>query len=341
MIINSLVRGADEMQIRFLAHQEHAKSDAFILTVRSQEGTLVYLQDGGWTQCHQLDGLLTLRRNMLLAADLADQLDNPAYKMEITLLISHFHIDHVQGLAESIIPCPYLHVRAAYCPACSCLAQNTLYPDTNNGDAEWRPRVFAALKAHQPQAKIIEVPFGEMRELPFHAGRLTVMMPEEDWGEEKLSAYAAKLYFTTRPTELRAKVGVPIVNANCLWARAEMHGKVLLLTGDTMKRSWEADDESMDRVMALYGDFLQADILKYPHHGTKRSPAWPNVQRLLKNTPGACVVLTGNQGFAESGPYLTENNVPWVDVRQGTVAFTFSADGVTRQDFPLSESICM
>lgn len=327
MIINHLVCGADEMQVRFLAHQEHEKSDAFILTIRSQEGMLVYLQDGGWTQCHQIDGLMDLRREMLLAAGLADKIGDPEYQLELTLLISHFHIDHVQALAEAIIPCPYLHVRAAYCPACSCLAQSTLYPDTNNGDAEWRPRVFSALQQHQPEAEIIEVPFGETRELPFHAGRLTVMMPEEDWGKEKLSDYAAELYFHDKPDQLHAKIGVPIVNANCLWARAELHGRVLLLTGDAMKRRWDADDESMDRVLQKYGDFLRADIVKYPHHGTKRNPAWKNVQKLLKTAPDACVVLSGNNGFSQSGPYLTENGVPWVDVRQGTVTFTIDAHG--------------
>ena len=330
MFINHKICGAPEMRAIFTHHDEHPKSDAFILTSRTENGTLVFLQDGGFDICHQIDGLLALRMEMLTALGLAHEAENPEYQLDITLLISHFHVDHVEALFTSILPSPFLHVNAAYYPACSKLAENPKYATTKNGDANWRPRVMEALRTYHPEAPLYEIPFGETREVPFGAGRMTVLMPKEDWGDPELTEYAADLYFADKPEERIERTGIPVVNANCLWVRAEMAGRVLLLTGDTMKRCWDVHDESMDRVMETYGSFLEADVIKYPHHGMKRDEAWPNVQKLLRKADDACVVLTGGKAFEQSGPYLTENNIPWLDVRGGTLTLTFSEKGITK-----------
>ena len=39
------------------------------------------------------------------------------------------------------------------------------------------------------------------------------------------------------------------------------------------------------------------------------------------------VVLTGHDGYNQAGKYLSENNVPWMDLREGTLTFTITKDG--------------
>lgn len=330
-LINTLVKGNGEIRVRFLEHHVHAKADAFLLTAQDENGTEVLLIDGGWQTGETLCDMLKLRREMLAKANLLSEENNADYKMEISLLVSHFHIDHVEAMITEIIPCPYFSVKHVYYPPESELKNNKRYPITHNGDIEHRPRLMAALETYQKQAVHHEYAFAQEETVPFGPGKMRMMMSLDDWGTEALSQYAEKLYFATKPEEVQVKVGIPIVNANCLWMQLIAFDKKVLFTSDTMKRRWDADDEAMDRFMRRHGDSLVSDIVKYPHHGVLRNEAWPNVQKLLKTTdPAHCVVLTGSKGHEESGPYLTENQIPWVDLNDGTVTFSLTEKGLER-----------
>lgn len=328
--VNAFGKGEPQVSLSFLEHPAKEKSDGFILTARTEKELSVWLSDGGFATGESLKQILDLRRQLLAAGGLAAEENNPKYKLEVTYLVSHFHIDHMNEGIYHILPNPFIRVKRVYYPHISVYAQDTNHNENCNGDKGIRTRFMLSQKAYQPLAEMIELPFNDCRTLSFGEGSITLMMPDCDWGLPENRKLIWRFYDYDHKTEEKRRDAMPVqvVNSNCVLARIEYAGRSMLLTGDAMKKSFEYDDEPFDRLVQQYGDKVRADIVKYPHHGQARDPAWKVIRdHMLIPGPDAMVVLTGNDGYNQGGKYLTENNVPWMDIREKTLTFTITGDG--------------
>lgn len=328
--VNTFGKGEPLVSLSFLDHPSKEKSDGFILTARTEKELIVWLSDGGLATEESYAQILQLRRELLKAGGLEAEENNPKYKLEVTYLVSHFHIDHMNEGIYYILPSPFIRVKRVYYPHISVYAQDTNHNENCNGDKGIRTRFMLSQKSYQPLAEMIELPFNDCRTLPFGEGTITLMMPEYDWGLPKHIELLAKFYQYDQKTEekLRDAKPVQIVNSNCVLARIDYAGRSMLLTGDAMKKTYEYDDEPFDRLITQYGDKMRADIVKYPHHGQGRNPAWKVIRdHMLIPGPDAMVVLTGNDGYNQAGVVLSENDLPWMDVREKTLTFTITKDG--------------
>lgn len=328
--VNTFGKGKPLVSLSFLEHPSAEKSDGFILTARTEKELEVWLSDGGLATKESYKQILQLRKELLKSSGLEAEENNPKYKLEVTYLVSHFHIDHMNEGIYYILPSPFIRVKRVYYPHISAYAQDTNHDENSNGDKGIRTRFMLSQKAYQPLAEMIELPFNDCRTLPFGAGKITLMMPEYDWGLPEYRELIYKINNHAEMTEEKRRTAMPVrvVNANCLLARIEYAGRSMLLTGDGMKRTYEYDDEPFDRIVHQYGDKMRADIVKYPHHGQGRNPAWKVIcDHMLIPGPDAMVVLTGNDGYNQAGIVLSENNLPWMDIREKTLTFTITEDG--------------
>ena len=328
--VNGFGKGTPHVSLSFLKHPFEAKSDGFILTARTGKELEVWVSDGGLALQESLGEILSLRRQLLAAGGLSAEENNPKYKLEITYLVSHFHIDHVNEGVFHILPSPFIYVKRAYYPHISVYAQDTNHDEISNGDKGHRPRFICSQKAYQPLAEMIELPFKHCRTVPFGEGSVTLMMPDVDWGLPEYRSLIWNYYGYEEMTEEKRSKSMPIqvINSNCVLARIDYASRSMLLTGDAMKRTYEHEDEPFDRLLTQYGDQLRADIVKYPHHGQGRNPAWKTIRdKMLIPSEDAMVVLTGHDGCNQAGKLLSENNVPWMDIREGTLTFTITKDG--------------
>jgi len=327
--VNAFGKGTPHVSLSFLSHPSEEKSDGFIFTARTEEELTVWVSDGGFATQESLAHILKLRKALLDAGNLGHEENNPAYKLEITYLVSHFHIDHVNEGIFRILPSPFIRVKRMYYPQSSVYAQDTNHSAAHNGDKGHRTRFILSQKSYQPLAEMIEMPFGSHLTVPFGKGEITLMMPDIDWGDPEYRKLIWKFYNYDAMTEEKQRESMPVqvVNSNCILARIDYAGRRMLLTGDAMKRE-EYDNEPFDLLITQYGDMLRADIVKYPHHGQGRRSAWiPIRDHMLIPSPDAMVVLTGHKGRDQAGKLLTENNMPWMDINDDTLTFTITQDG--------------
>lgn len=327
--VNTLVTGEKEMRCVFIKRQNVKKSDAFYLMNTDENGFELFLIDGGTDtgRCHE--ELLSLRSEILTQAGLADEIKNTRYKLELTLLISHFHGDHVKELFSNLLPDKkHFTVKAAYYPACTCLPMDGTYNNSNIGDFKFRPQVIQELNTYQKQAQQIEVPYGEKMDIETRLGHIRLYGASEDWGTEENLRRVAELYYPTE-SQMYEEVSTAVLNSNSMWVRAEYGGNSILFTGDTMKKREDDNDEGLERMIAYYGEELRSNIIKFPHHGQSRNPACPLVKEHLFSKEGEnCCILTGNKGALDAGTILTQLNVPWKDIEKKNVVYSLRESGM-------------
>lgn len=328
--VNAFGKGEAQVRLSFLGHDKKEKSDAFIITSRTPAGLEVWLSDGGFATGETLEIVLALRRELLRAGGLEKEESNARYKLEVTLLVSHFHIDHVNECIYHLLPSPYIRVRRIIYPHISAYAKDTDHDENCNGDKGIRTRFMLSQRAYQPLAEMMVMNFGEKRTVPFGEGQITLMMPDRDWGTPENAREIGRIYGHSAMSEEKRRQALPVqtINSNCILARIDFASRRLLLTGDAMKKNFDCDDEPLDLLVKQYGGELRADVVKYPHHGQARNPAWAVVRdHMLIPGPDAMVVLTGHDGCNQGGKYLTENGLPWLDLREGTLNFTVTDKG--------------
>ena len=334
--VNPLGKGESHVSLSFLAHPTEEKSDGFLLTARTDKELEVWISDGGFATGDTLSAVLKLREELLRKAGLEKEIPNPRYKLEYSLLISHFHIDHVNETNFRILPCHrFLQLKKAYYPHISAYVNDQSHDITKNGDVGHRTRFHYAVSAYHPLSEMHELAFGETRRIPFGNGTITLMMPDRDWGAPENVQRIAQMYNYSAMTVEKRREAAPVqtINSNCVVARIEYASRSMLLTGDAMKRTYEYTDEPFDLLVGQNEQLMRADIIKYPHHGQGRTPAWPIIkEKMLLSSPEAMVVLTGHKGHAQAGELLTQNNVPWMDLREGTLRFTITEDGKIRRE---------
>lgn len=326
--VNSLVTGEKEMRCVFIKRRNVDKSDAFYLMNTDEAGFELFLIDGGTNTGRCTEELLMLRKEILARAGLEAQEDNERYKLELTLLISHFHADHVKELFSNLLVNKYIAIKAAYYPVATALPQDGTYKNNNNGEFKWRPKVISALNTYHKAAPQIEVPYGQTIDLETRIGHIRLYGASEDWGTQENIKRCGELYYPT-PTEMYEDISTAVLNSNSTWVRAEFGGHSVLFTGDTMKKVESADDEGLERMIAYYGEELRSNIVKFPHHGQSRKHACPQVrEQLLAREGETCCILTGNRGPIDAGPVLTQLGVAWKDIERGNVVYSLRESGM-------------
>ena len=330
--VNSLVKGAPEMRVVFLERLSDKKSDAFYIMCTDETGMELYLVDGGLATGKCMLELVNLRKEILKQAGLSSENKNKNYKLDVNLLISHFHSDHVRELSSSLIAHKFLRMQSCYYPAPTVLDQSGKYDNSKNSDLDERLSVLSTLKRCWPDAEQHEIGFGDTCTVPISVGELRLFASDMDWGTPENALYAEKVYYPDDAAARRADMPVAVVNCNCLWMRFAYAGHSVLFTGDTMKKKTNVHDEPLDRFIAYYGsDALKSDIIKYPHHGLSRNPAAaPIKEHLITDHELACCILTGHKAGETAGAALDKVGVKWDDLDSGSVVYSLTESGIEK-----------
>lgn len=330
--VNSFVKGAPEMRVVFLERLSTKKSDAFYIMCTNEAGMELYLVDGGLATGKCMMELNNLRKEILKQAGLESESKNKNYKLDVHLLISHFHSDHVRELSNGLIANKFLRMQSAYYPAPTVLDQSGVYDNSKNSDIDDRAAVLSTLTRSWPDAAQHEIPFGETYDVPVNVGELRLFASDMDWGTPENAKYTEQVYYPDDAAARRADMPVAVVNCNCLWMRFAFAGHSVLFTGDTMKKKTDVHDEPLDRFIAYYGgEALKSDIIKYPHHGLSRNPAAAPIKaHLITDHELACCILTGNKAGEKAGAALDKVGVKWYDIDSGSVVYSLTESGITK-----------
>jgi len=331
LFANDLLRGEDQLKVIFLDKIHEEKSDCFILMYLSQNGLDVILHDGGFDDGHSYTALGNLRREILEKAGVPKE-DQSKYRLNLKLVISHFHTDHVQGLNGMILKAnKRFAVTEAYIPQATCLPLG-IYDDDENSDQRERVVFLSMMEKYHPEAMIRVLDWGETCLVPTEIGKVQLFAQTEDWGkEEKLKLFTVDYGYKGRYNEGEA-IPICVLNANCLWMRAALEDHSFLFTGDVEKRISVRRDEPLDNFVTAYGEELRSDIIKYPHHGQMRTAAAGSIKRsLITQKEEAICILTASDGWEDAGYALTKLSMPWLDLEKGSIFFTVKDGKLTRE----------
>lgn len=332
--VNQLVTGENEMRIVFLKRIDENKSDAFYIMNTTPAGMELFLIDGGRANRHCREELLQLRADILTRAGLADEIDKSTYLLHLTVLISHFHGDHVNELMENIIPCSHkLRLDAVYYPAATALPRKGEFNNDANDDIIKRYKLLESVKVHYLKyCEKHELPFGETMDVPTSLGALRLYASPVDWGAGEYLQWMHDYHFAQKPQNIYNGMGTEVLNGNCMWARMEYAGHSVLFTGDTNKKFADRTDEAFDLFIQKYGEELRSDIVKFPHHGRGRDAAsQPTKDYLLTNDKNAVCILSGVDGPELAGKALKKIKVPWLDLNTQDVVYVIRESGMERR----------
>ena len=322
--VNSLVSGENEMRVLFIERIDEAKSDAFYIMNTTPQGMELFLVDGGKSCGRCTQELKELRADILRRAGLESEIHSSRYVLDITLLMSHFHGDHVNEVRSQIAPANnQLRVKAAYYPAPTQLPQDGTYDNEKNDDIGRREGVLMALDTFQKGCELHELPFGEKVELQTMLGSICLYASPVDWGTGSYLDFMRTLHFAGNTFKVSSGMGTEVLNGNCMWVRAEYAGRSVLFTGDSNKKYAMRRDESYDLFIEKYGEELRSDIVKFPHHGRGRDSACERTRDcLLKQNGESACILSGSDGPELAGKKLKKLGVPWYDLNSGSILYT-------------------
>lgn len=249
----------DVLRINCISHPGVKKSDAFIFALNGK----FILHDGGMKGTrHALEHLLALREAYC-----------PGGVLHFDWFISHYHVDHVCAVIENILRDERFCVDTVVLPP-----RNALPKDMIQGDSKYAPLIDAALSECHPNARRIQVPYFSDSPVTmlydFGGAQIEILPPDTDWAKPReLYELIARGYFDTDDI-YEPKVPTSVGNAASIWLIIRHGGKKILFTGDSMKRTRKIEEESVDRMYALYRDKIGSpDIAKWPHHGMARDCA--------------------------------------------------------------------
>ena len=331
--VNQLVTGENEMRVVFLKRIDKNKSDAFYILNTTPQGLEVFLIDGGRSNKHCRDELLDLRGDILTRAGLAEEINKSGHVLEIKVILSHFHGDHVNELLDNIAKIsPRIRLTGLYFPAATALTRDGTYNNDANDDLLKRYKVLTTVNTfHRKYCPQYEVPFGETMDVPSLLGNIRLYASPVDWGAGEYVKWMEDYHFAAKPQNIHSGMATEVINGNCLWMRVEYAGHSVLFTGDTNKKFENRDDEALDLFIARYGEELRSDIVKFPHHGRGRDAACkPCKAHLMTSDPLAACILSGVDGPELAGKVLDTLNVPWYDLNTSDVAYVIKDSGMEK-----------
>ena len=331
--VNQLVTGENEMRVVFLKRIDKNKSDAFYILNTTPQGLEVFLIDGGRSNKHCRDELLDLRADILTRAGLAEEINKSGHVLEIKVILSHFHGDHVNELLDNIAKIsPRIRLTGLYFPAATALTRDGTYNNDANDDLLKRYKVLTTVNTfHRKYCPQYEVPFGETMDVPSLLGNIRLYASPVDWGAGEYVKWMEDYHFAAKPQNIHSGMATEVINGNCLWMRVEYAGHSVLFTGDTNKKFENRDDEALDLFIARYGEELRSDIVKFPHHGRGRDAACkPCKAHLMTSNPLAACILSGVDGPELAGKVLDTLNVPWYDLNTSDVTYVIKDSGMEK-----------
>ncbi|MBQ7320768.1 MAG: hypothetical protein IJW99_01600 [Clostridia bacterium] len=323
MTANSFAKKDGILRVHFIGHDDPPKSDAFLW---EYNGTY-YLIDGGVdTNDYALQYLLRIRRELL--GGRPELIGDASCKLKITSMASHCHVDHIGALFASVFPSPYIEVDSFYVPPASQMDPHYNLKDTN-GDEKYRPRLDAALREFQPQAKVITHAFGAENRFCFRmvegderSPLITVCPAYLDYGIGEKMAHLVDIYCDGDRDD--RKIAILAVNNCSDWFHVRHGERTFLFTGDTTKKlpvpTEEMAGEMTDVYLPIFG---QVDVVKYVHHGYARDAAAPDMMRFDPQY----VVISARIG---TGAKVIRHLFPESPVRlinSGEQTYVFSTDG--------------
>lgn len=325
LFVNDLIHGEDQLKVTFLEIRDEEKSDAFFVMYLSEDGLDIILHDGGMDDNKTYESLLDLRNEILAKAGVTGEAADK-YKLRLRSVVSHFHADHTYALDRCIFKKKkYFHFTEAYLPPITSLVQG-VYNDEMNGDLRERVAYMSIIQAYQPQAQIRVLDYGESIIIPTDIGEVRLFAPPFDWGENDDRLRMFETFYGYKKEVFVRPDAIPIcvLNANSILMRVALDDHSFLFTGDIEKRIVNRNDEPLDVIIDEYGeDALRSDIIKYPHHGQQRNAAARVIKnRLITDKPEALSILTASDGWEQAGFELTKRNMPWLDLRQGSILYT-------------------
>ena len=171
LFANDLIHGEDQLKVIFLDKIHKEKSDAFIILFLSDAGLDITLHDGGFDDGHTYKALRNLRSEILEKAGVTDT-DMGKYKLNIRLVISHFHTDHVQGLNGMILRNNRsFAISEVYAPPATCLPLG-IYDDSENSDVVERPDFLGMMRFYHPDTPIRILDYGDTCIIPTDIGEI-------------------------------------------------------------------------------------------------------------------------------------------------------------------------
>lgn len=298
--VNEFMPKTDSLEL-FVAGCEVKKQDGFVFSYKGE----IFVLDGGTknTGDDSVFTYLTNLRNELLPEGVFETDEN--YKLKITVVISHFHTDHMNTYIHDIIPSPYIEIDSVYLTEQSVFEKTELYNICDSYyysdgviETKGRLKFLSLLEEYSPETQTIYVPFGETMQIKSEDGKIVfdLFAPSEDWGTPERASHLLDIYYDGgKSGSTAADFPKAVVNSNSMWMKVTYKDRTMLFTGDVMKKAKNAylpdspnyAEEPFDVMLSYYADkcgedVFDVDIVKFPHHGQVRAEASKGVFEVFR-----------------------------------------------------------
>ncbi len=301
------------------------KSDGFAVV---DNGKIFVIDVGKADDVELIDYLLSLRERWLDGKPLPD--DKPA-RLELTLIVSHPHPDHIAAL-PLLLEDERFCVTEVIAPVRSHI---TLDPEKAPPSlVKYENRLENACELLAPKGHtakgITRVPFGSVYRgvatgspdtaLEIYPSHIdwSVELPSDKAGYRYILANNPASYINMNPEKGYSN---GVLNGNSLWVKISHGGHSVLITGDQRDR-----DEMLGAMIRHYGEeSFACDVLKITHHGEENyspyllsvaNPRYTVFTTSLEKATRDTVLLCEKMGCSN---YYTGD---------GNLFFTVSKDGV-------------
>ena len=297
------------------------KSDGFAVV----ENGKVFVIDIGKRDDDQLIRFLADLREKWLGE--TRPADGMAAKLELTLIISHAHTDHMAAL-PLLLGDERFCVTEIYAPEraiASIDRPEELTPLVTHEERLDRLCAQLAEQGHTA-AGVTRIPFGSTHILQSGNTTLKIYAAPFDWSEDRPSDKEGIRFIRNNNPSFysdRPAIGYTngILNGNSLWVKITKGKHSVLITGD------QRDSDEMLGAMIRYhgeGEFA-CDVLKLPHHGVGNYPPY-----LLQVAKPKYVVFTASRKGAtpETVQLCEEMGCINYYTRRGDLFFSIGENGI-------------
>ena len=240
------------------------KSDGFAIV---DNGNVFVIDIGKAEDVELIDFLADLRKRWLGDTPVPD---GKVAKLELTLIVSHAHPDHIAALPK-LLEDERFCVTAVYAPMRSYLSLDVQGALPNL--TKYENRLENACRDLQGQGHtakgITRVPYGKPLLLPTGSDTVLQLYPSHiDWAEDRPCDKEGLRYILLNNPEIYKEFpergySNGILNGNSLWVKVSKGKHSVLITGDQRDA-----DEMMGAMIRHYGEAeFDCDVLKIPHHG--------------------------------------------------------------------------